>query len=65
MSAQVLIKSLQDCMASIEDDYNSRWGGEGRGGEGRGGEGDSGGACAQGLMCMLLPSSQSPFSKSS
>ena len=42
---QVLIKSLQDCMATIEDDYNSRYpwkkgkGGEGRRGERKGGEG--------------------------
>lgn len=48
---QVLIKSLQDCMASIEDEYNSRWGREGEGrrrggegrGKGRGGGGERGG----------------------
>ena len=49
VSVQVLIKSLQDCMASIEDDYSSRWGRreegeeEGKGrrrGGGGGGEGE-------------------------
>ena len=57
---QVLIKSLQDCMATIEDDYNSRYlweKGKGERGWGRkGGEEREEEGGREGESCCILTS---------